>query len=359
MKKTIVHVIENFGRGGAETMLMQVLPQLKDYNNIIVTFSNLNHFQEPVECSKQYNLEVKSLLQLPLAVVKLKKIIKSNNADIVHSHLYWPTFLARLSVPSNVILVTTVHNYIASVPHYQKWYMRFLDKVSYKYKKSVIVGVSEGARKEYFEFLKLKPFKSFCLYTFVNPALFCNPAADNSSSTQATIKLVTMASLSIQKNHIFLINAFAQLKNEDVELHIYGSGKLQHQLQQAINNCNCKVKLMGQINDPGKTLPGYDIYVMASFFEGFSLSVLEAMAVELPVLVTRIPSFIEQCADTAVYYQLNNIPDFIEKLKKLIADAKLRKSLAIAAKQRVLNNFTLQHHIQGLQKIYAEILSTQ
>ena len=37
MKKTILHIIDNLGRGGAETMLVTVVKQLSAYNNIIVT----------------------------------------------------------------------------------------------------------------------------------------------------------------------------------------------------------------------------------------------------------------------------------------------------------------------------------
>ncbi len=355
MKKTILHIIENLGRGGAETMLVEVLKKLQEYNNVVVTFTDVNHFKEKIACTKHYNLEVTSIIYLPFAISKLKKIIKETNADAVHSHLYWPTLLARFSVPKKIPLLTTIHNFIASVPHYKKGYMRFLDSASYKLRPSVIIGVAEGARKEYFDFLKLTPHQSYCLYTFVNPELFNLQftKADNSSST---FKLVTLASLSYQKNHIFLINAFEQLKNENIELHIYGSGKLQKELEMAISKTGSKVKLMGQINNASQTLPHYDLYVMASYFEGFSLSVLEAMAMQLPLLLTNIPSFKEQCAADAQYYELNNTADFIEKLKNIYNNENLRKSIAAAGKQRVLNNFTLEHHMDGLRKIYSAVI---
>ncbi len=356
MKKTILHIIENFGKGGAETMLVTVLKELTEYNNIVVTFTDVNHFEEKINCTTQYNLQITSLTRLPAAVFKLKKIIKQTKADIVHSHLYWPTFLARLAVAKKIPLLTTIHNFIASVPHYKKGYMRFLDRASYKFRPSVIIGVAEGARKEYFDFLKLTPHKSYCLYTFVNPAVF-HANTDMVENSGNTFKLITLASLSYQKNHIFLIKAFEQLKNDNIELHIYGSGKLQQGLQQAINNTGSNVKLMGQINNTSQTLTQYNLYVMASIFEGFSLSVLEAMAMKVPLLVTNIASFKEQCADAAVYYELNNTADFIEKLKTIVASKNLRNTVAAAAKQRVLHNFTLQHHMAGLRKIYAEALN--
>ena len=104
-------------------------------------------------------------------------------------------------------------------------------------------------------------------------------------------------------------------------------------------------------------LQGYDLYVMSSLFEGSSLSVFEAMALQMPLLLSDIPSFREQCADTAIFFNLDDPDDFAGKLKKLVADSAFRNALAVAAKQRVLNNFTLEHHMAGLRKIYTATLN--
>jgi glycosyltransferase involved in cell wall biosynthesis len=356
-KKVILHIIKDFGRGGAETMLVEVLKELTDFDNIVVTFTDVYRFDDKLNCSKQFSLKINSLFYLPVAIFKFKKIIKQNNVSLVHSHLYWPTFLARLATPAKIPLITTIHNFIAYVPHYKKWYMRFLDRFSYKLRKSVIIGVAEGARIQYFEFLKLKPSTSYCLYTFVNTNVFNNIVVDGKADGNI-FKLVTLASLSYQKNHIFLINAFKKLKKENFELHIYGKGELQMELQEAIDKTGARVLLMGETSEINKILPQYDVYVMSSLFEGFSLSVLEAMAMQVPLLLTNIESFREQCADTAIFYEVNNIEDFIEKLKKLQKDAMLRNQIAQAAKQRVLNNYTLDHHMAGLRKIYTTAINT-
>jgi len=91
---------------------------------------------------------------------------------------------------------------------------------------------------------------------------------------------------------------------------------------------------------------------MPSLFEGFSLSVLEAMAMRMPLLLSDIPSFREQCEDCAIYFDLNNNEDFILKLNDLINDDQKRIILAGNAQKRVLENFTLTRHMSGLKKIY-------
>ncbi|MGC8001405.1 glycosyltransferase, partial [Salmonella enterica] len=43
------------------------------------------------------------------------------------------------------------------------------------------------------------------------------------------------------------------------------------------------------------TLPNYHAMIMSSFYEGFSIGVLEAMAMKIPLVLSDIPSFREQC----------------------------------------------------------------
>ena len=89
MKKTILHIIDNLGRGGAETMLVTVIKHLPEYNNIIVTLKPENEFYNDLEHDGLYCLNMHSPLQAPIAALKLRRIIKENNVSIVHSHLFW------------------------------------------------------------------------------------------------------------------------------------------------------------------------------------------------------------------------------------------------------------------------------
>jgi hypothetical protein len=62
-KKTIVHIIQSLGRGGAETMLVTVLKNLTNYNNIVVTLEATNHFKDELICDNYYCLNTTSAWQ--------------------------------------------------------------------------------------------------------------------------------------------------------------------------------------------------------------------------------------------------------------------------------------------------------
>jgi glycosyltransferase involved in cell wall biosynthesis len=353
MKKTVLHIIHNLGRGGAETMLVKVVKELHDYNNIVVTLFPKNHFGDELICDKYYCLNIGSILQLPLAIPRLKKIIKENNVDIVHSHLFWPTVLARMAVPKKLPLITTIHAFIATSVEYKIPYIKYLDKLTYKLRRSVIVTVAKGALDEYFSFLKLKPYKSYALYTFVDTRIF-NNKNDTRKIPGDIFKLISVGALRKQKNYSFLLEAFRHIDNTKYQLDIYGEGPLQEDLQNFINEHKINVRLMGEVRNIQSRLNDYDLYIMSSTFEGFSLSVLEAMAMKMPLLVSDISSFREQCADTAQYYSLENTDDVVAKLRQM-KGASLGE-MGEAAYKRVVNNFTLAHHMDGLRKIYSEVM---
>ena len=337
-------------------MLVQVLKELPEYNNIVVTLYEDNHFKNELECTQYICLNQRSLFLFPLSAVKLRKIIKQYKVDIVHTHLFWPTLIARMGVPKNIPLVTTIHAFIATSVEYKKWFIRLLDKSSYRLRRSVIIGVAKGATKEYFSFLNIKPYKAYSLYTFVDTSRFNITHVANRKPGEP-FRLISIGALRVQKNHQYLVEAFKLLKEDNFELHIFGMGPLQQQLQKSIDENSLKIELKGQHENMNELLPRYDLFVMSSTFEGFSLGVLETMAAKVPMLLSDIVSFHEQCEATAMYFSLDDVNDFVSKLRSVAADDALRLQMSEFAYKRVNDHFTLQHHMDQLRRIYIETLN--
>lgn len=357
MKKTILHIIDYMGRGGAEVMLVKVLKELKEYNNIVVTLNPQNHFGDEFTCDEYHCLQMGSFANLPLAVIKLKRFIKKHKIDLVHSHLFSATLVARMATPGKIPLITTIHTNV-STREYKKWYLHTLEKISYKMHKSTMIGVSAGVLDQYFNFFNHTPYKKHLLYTFVDLKELEKPyQVPEAEVNKEYFNLAAIGALRFPKNQQYLVKAFEKLKGEKFELHIYGIGVLQKELEQLIKEAGVNVILKGEVKNASRLLSQYDLYVMPSEFEGFSLSVLEAMAMEIPMLLSNISSFREQCADTAIFFDLKDTDDFISKLRTLASDKQLQQKLAAAAKQRVLDHFTLEHHMKGLRKIYSDTLN--
>jgi glycosyltransferase involved in cell wall biosynthesis len=86
------------------------------------------------------------------------------------------------------------------------------------------------------------------------------------------------------------------------------------------------------------------------------LAVLEAMALEMPLLLSNIESFTEQCGEVAVYFDLQNPANMATQVRQLAGQPAQLAAMGQAGKQRALQNFTLPHHMEGLRSIYNEVL---
>jgi len=371
MKKTIVHIIDNLARGGAETMLVTVTKNLPDYNNIIVTLYPQNEFASDLRCDQLLCLNLSSPLMIPFAAIKLRSVIRQHKVEMVHSHLFWSTVVARLGVPKNIPLITTIHTFVKTSVEYKPLRMRVIEKLTYLYRKSVIIAVAQGALDEYFDFIKVKPYKAYILYTFVDTAIFNNDFAHEPKQAGDTFKIVTVGNLKVQKNHQFLLTAFKLLAaepwpvsspttlktlNTSIHLDIYGKGPLDVSLQKMIDKYQLNVTLKGQVTDIQKIIGQYDLYVMSSLYEGFALSVLEAMALGMPMLLSDIASFREQCEDAAAYFTLADPADFIAQLLALKSNPIRLAELGQEAKRRATSFYTLTQHIVQLKTIYLNTL---
>lgn len=357
MKKKIVHFIFNLYRGGAETMMVRVIKELPEYEHVVVTLFPGNNFGTELQCKKWICLNIKSLFAIPIAFFKFRKLIGDEKPDLVHTHLFWPTLVARFSLPAKIPLITTIHAFIATSVEYKHWYIRFLDRLTYKFRKSIIIVVAKGALEEYFSFLHIKPYKAYALYTFVDVERF-NVEKIPVEKNSAVFKLIAVGALRLQKNYPFIINAMALIKDKNIELDIYGTGNLKTALQEQIKASGAKVNLKGEVNNIEQIIPQYDLFVMSSTFEGFSLGILEAMAMRMPLLLSDIASFKEQCVNNAWYFSLADAADAASQIALLSTlDKNILLEKAEAGRQRALTNFTLAQHISGLRKIYDDALS--
>src|SRR6478672_5366695 len=105
-------------------MLVRDLRALTEYRNIVVIMGHDDHFGAELQCDAFIRMGLENMAQFPLAIGKLRRIIRQYKPDLVHTHLFWPTFFARLAVPKRIPLVTTIHAFIASSLEYQRRHIR-------------------------------------------------------------------------------------------------------------------------------------------------------------------------------------------------------------------------------------------
>lgn len=125
--------------------------------------------------------------------------------------------------------------------------------------------------------------------------------------------------LAFQKNYEFLIDNFKTIKNAipNLKLVIIGEGPNLEFFSKKIKKQNLEkdVFLAGAIKESYKYIKAFDVFVLPSRYEGLSISIIEALFAEVPILATDVGGNSEIVGkDSSQLYKLDDIDDFINKL---------------------------------------------
>ncbi|MEI9958752.1 MAG: glycosyltransferase [Ferruginibacter sp.] len=232
MRKKVLHVINSFSIGGAETLLANSLSPggLQEYmDNYLVYFRKPSHLLNIIDKDvKVINLNYTGKLDIVRMLRQLKSIIKNTRIDIVHTHLTPASFYTHLVCPASVPQVHTIHSTYSMDTETRRW-MRFLEKKLFLQKKnSNIISLSDFTRED---FLQAIPFrgKTFVLNNFVADRYFNFPPKEYGSNKKE-LRLVAAGALKELKNFEYLLNVFEHLNGLAIYLDIYGGGEFQERL---------------------------------------------------------------------------------------------------------------------------------
>lgn len=145
----------------------------------------------------------------------------------------------------------------------------------------------------------------------------------------------------------------------ELELLIAGYGPLQGEVEE-VSQLNPRIKYLGFVpnSDMPDLLNNVDLYVLPSYREGFSRSVLEAMACGLPVITTNVGGMgILQSAKAAIVTKPGQVTQLAEAITSLISDKDLRKSYSYRARSYVEKNHTWSTVTNNILALYSDILS--
>lgn len=100
------------------------------------------------------------------------------------------------------------------------------------------------------------------------------------------------------------------------------------------------------------------VVVPSLWQEVFGLVALEAMAAGKPVIASNIGGLPEVVADrvTGLLVQPGSVPELVEAIQRLFSDHGLARAMGFAGRERVLRDFTMEKHYEGLMRIYAEAI---
>lgn len=170
------------------------------------------------------------------------------------------------------------------------------------------------------------------------------------------IAVISVGELNRNKNNIVIAQAMAEVNNKDLHYYLCGVGQEEGAIKSfaAEHGITDNLHFLGYRNDVRELLSACDIFVMPSYREGLSRSLMEAMACGLPCVVSRIRGNTDLVRKGGGYLCSPSSPtEFADALRGCIAGD--RKAMGALNMQSV-KEFDVSVVIAEWEKIYKEVL---
>jgi len=186
---------------------------------------------------------------------------------------------------------------------------------------------------------------------------------DRDSNDRKHLRVLAVGRLVPVKGHTVLLDAVAELarRGTKVEATIVGDGPLRKQLEQraAEHGVAELVSLPGAVGqaDIGAFYDQADVFCLPSFAEGLPVVLMEAMAMELPVVSTRIMGIPELVEDglTGLLVAPARADKLADALEELAQDPERRATMGKQGRHKVANEFDIEDSAARLSEIYARL----
>ena len=280
------------------------------------------------------------------------KFIKHHKPDVVHTSGAEANFYGVLASR-----LAGVHKIVAEeigTPN-QSFLGKLIFSLVYKLSHSVV-----GNSLPVLDYLKKGnkvSDRKLCLIP--NPVLF--KELPNRKISNTVFKLISVSRLEKVKNIGQILKVVKGLRDKGIEIeyNIIGSGSLEDELKNKVEHLDLKsqVNFLGFNSNPYTYLLESDLYILNSFTEGFSNSLVEAMYSGTPSISTKSGSAVEiiNHGENGWLVEVDNEDQLFSVIKHIInLKAEERQKVGDAGKRTIVENYSLDAHIKKLMSIYEQ-----
>lgn len=363
MKLRLLHVINNLRCGGAEVLLRDSLPVMRDRgidaSVMLLSDSGAEIREEIVSMGFSVLSSRAGSLMSPGQLPWIRRLLRNAEPDIVHVHLfpslYW---MALARPPKGPPMVCTEH----STTNRRRGHpcLRTLETLVYR-RYDRIVCISEGVRGALLSWIPALSSRTVTVHNGVDlrrigmarPAererLFpgCGPG---------NRLLVMAASFSWKKDQATVVRALALLP-ERFRLLLPGEGPMRSDVERLAGELGLegRVSFPGNIPDIPGVLKACDIAVQSSISEGFGLAAVESMAAGVPVVASRVSGLSEVVGEAGVLFGQGDHEGLARAVLEIEGQPGRRDDLVKRGLERA-GQFSIEKMVDGLISVYKAVL---
>ncbi len=359
----ILHVTHNMDFGGTEQVIRQIASGLdpeRFVSSIVCIDGKVG------EMGKQMMVEGVSVHSIPrgsgldrTSIAALRALIKQTGADVLHCHQYTPfCYGAFASVFLQVNVIFTEHGRF--YPDRFTWKRRMANQLLYRLADH-ITCISQATREALDTYEWIPRQRVGVIYNGVREPEISSESAGVRSSlgiTPDTLVLGTISRFDSIKNQAMMIEALATFSktHSEVALIMSGDGPERSRLEARAQTLGVShlVHFTGFITNIGDYLDAIDIFLLTSFSEGTSMTLLEAMAVGKVIVATAVGGTVEvlEHERTALLIESDDTQALVDRLIELSIDQENRQRLSKAARLEYAERFSVQKMSNAYQVLY-------
>jgi glycosyltransferase involved in cell wall biosynthesis len=373
MIRTIVHFVESTEFGGNEQALLQLLAFLDRNRWRPVLF----HYPEPgleplLERAQNLGVTLRTIprlqgIQAAAGIPQLVRELQRERPAVFHAHLNWPMACKFGLIAAALARIPAV---VATAQLFVE-YQFPLKPVVYLLQQLIAMGVDRYIAVSKHVAQRLHQTYGFSapkVCVVHNSALlnsFDSPRVNNELRTRFVGTddrpiVLTVARLDKQKGLSYLLEAATLVPDAVFVLAGEGPERSALEAQMRTLGLQDRVHFLGYRQDIPELLTMCDLFVLPSLFEGFPLSILEAMAAEKPVVATAIGGTDEAVihGETGLLVPPADPAALAQAIQAILSAPVFGKQLGAAGRARVCREFSAEVMVQRVTQIYEEILSS-
>lgn len=310
----------------------------------------LTHLAAPIHPLR----DLRALREVRAALTELRP-------DLITAHSSKAGILGRLAARAlRVPVVFTVHGwaFTPGIPPLQAALYRRVERVVGPLA-SGFITVSEFDRRLALE-ARIAPADRV---TTVHNGMPDVGVALRAEPGRTPVRLIMVARFGAQKDHATLLRAMARLTGHSWELDLIGEGPAMAGTQSLAASLGIgdRVRFLGQRMDVDQRLAQAQISLLITNWEGFPLSILEAMRAGLPVVASAVGGVDESVQDGQTGYLVprGDVDRLVDRVERLLTDPALRARLGLQGRARFEERFTLEHTVGRTLAVYESVLARQ
>lgn len=297
---------------------------------------------------------------------QLRALVRERRIDIVHAHEYKTDLLTwTLGKFERVIPLSTAHGWTGHSTREHRLYYPIDKRILGRFPR--VIAVSSEIRNVLLRH-GASPSRVTTVLNGIDPAAFHRERTrerfvrSQLGLTDDDFVIGSVGRLEPQKRFDLLIDAVAQLAPScpHLKVLIVGDGSLQSTLREQIARLGVAPRcwLLGQRADISDLHHAFDLYVQSSDYEGTPNAVLEAMALETPVVATDVGGTAEliRHGTDGLVVPPASLPALLDAVRAAMGDPKGMTARSASARRRVETDLSFETRMRTVEAIYSELM---